>query len=123
LKAVHAWRAGGLLFERQVHALVTTVLLRVTGPDALDGDAQTQPPDRQFGEVEQRVRAGERHAVVGANGRRQAALEEQLLESGDGGVFAGRIQRFAKEQKTGGVIGDGERVAVVSVAELELALE
>ena len=57
--------------------------------DALDGDAQAQPPDGQLGEVEHGVGAGEGDAVVGADGGRQAALEEELLEGGDGGVFAG----------------------------------
>ena len=110
-------------FKRQVHALVTAVLLRVAGLDALDGDAQAQPPDRQLGEVEQGVGAGEGDAVVGADGGGQATLEEQLLEGGDGGVFAGGIEGFAKQQETGGVVGDGQGVAVVTVAELELALE
>jgi hypothetical protein len=45
------------LFEREVHALMTGVLLRLAGPDALDRNAQAQPPDRQLGEVEQRVGA------------------------------------------------------------------
>jgi hypothetical protein len=79
----------GFLFQGEVHALVTTVLLRMAGLDALDGDAQAQPPDGQLGEVEQGVGAGEGDAVVGADGGREAALEEELLEGGDGGVFAG----------------------------------
>jgi hypothetical protein len=45
LQAVHAGRPGGFLFQRQVHALMTAVLLRMAGLDALDGDAQAQPPD------------------------------------------------------------------------------
>ena len=61
----------------------------MAGLDALDRDAQAQPPDGQLGEVEQGVGTGEGNAVVGANGSGQTALEEELLEGGDGGVFAG----------------------------------
>src|SRR5215475_7440135 len=89
LEAVSTGRARGFFFQSQVHALVTAVLLRVTRLDAFDGDAQAQPPDRQLGEVEQRVRASKWNTVVGADGGRQAALEKQLLEGGDGGVLAG----------------------------------
>jgi hypothetical protein len=39
---------GRLAFERQVHALVTPVLLRLARLDALDRDAEAQPPDREL---------------------------------------------------------------------------
>ena len=39
----------------------------MTGLDAFDGDAQPQPPDRELGEVEQRVGRGEGRAVVRAD--------------------------------------------------------
>jgi hypothetical protein len=51
-----------------VHALMTAVLLRMTGLDAFDRDAQTQPPHRKLREIEQGVGAGERRAVVRADG-------------------------------------------------------
>jgi hypothetical protein len=61
-------------FEREMHALVAAVLLRTTGLDALDGDAQSQPPDGQLGEIEQGIGAGEGDAVVGSDGGGQATL-------------------------------------------------
>jgi hypothetical protein len=93
------------------------------GLDALDGDAEAQPPDGEPGEVEQGVGAGERHAVVGADGGGQAARAEQVREGGDGGRLARGIERFAEQQVARGVVGDGERVAIVAVAEPELAFE
>ncbi len=83
LQAVHAGRPGGLFLEREMHALVTPVLLGISRLDPLDGDAEFQPPDREFGEVEQGIRAGEGHAVVGSDSLREAALLEKLLERGD----------------------------------------
>ncbi len=83
LKAVHAGGAAGLCFEGEVHALVAAVLPGMAALDALDGDAEAQPPDREVGEVEQGVGAGERDAVVGADGAGQAAFAEQALEGGD----------------------------------------
>jgi hypothetical protein len=65
LQAVHAGQAGGLLLERQVHALVPAILLRVTGLDALDQDAETKPPDGVLGKVEEGIRAGEGNPVAG----------------------------------------------------------
>jgi hypothetical protein len=88
LQAVHAGWAGRFLLQREMQALMAAVLLRAAGLDALDRDAEPQPPDGQLGEVEEGVGAGEGHAVVGANGQRQAAFPEELLEGGDGEVLA-----------------------------------
>ena len=110
-------------FKREVHALVAAVLLRVAGLDALDGDAQAQPPDGELGKIEQGVRAGKGDAVVGADGGGQAALVEELLEGGEGGVFARGFEGFAEQQIARGMVGDGQRVAIMAVAEQELTLE
>ena len=109
LQAVHAGRSGCFLLQRQMHALVAAVLLRVARLDALDGDAEAQPPDGELGEIEEGVGAGERHAIVGPDRRGQATLLEELLEGGDGGVFAGRFEGFAEQQVARGVVGDSQR--------------
>ena len=44
LQGVLAWRSGGFLLERQVHALVPSVLVRFAGLDVLEGDAEPEPP-------------------------------------------------------------------------------
>src|SRR5579871_4433783 len=88
-----------LLLEREMHALVAAVLLGMAGLDAFDGDAEPQPPDGELGEIEQAVRTGERDAIVGTDRRGQAALLEELLEGGDGGVFPRRFRRLT-QQKT-----------------------
>src|SRR3546814_7977085 len=103
-----AGRPGGFLFEGEVHALVTAVLLRLSRLDALDGDTEPEPPHRQLRQVEEGVGAGEGDAVVGANGVGQAPLLEQLLERGDGGVLAGRRQSFAEQHEARGVVGNGQ---------------
>ena len=52
LQAVRAGRAGGLLLEREMHALMASILLRVSRLDALDLNAEPEPPDRKLREVE-----------------------------------------------------------------------
>ena len=89
LQDVHPWRADSLLCQGQRHAFVAAVLLRTPWPDALDLDSEPKPPDRQLREVEQSIGAGKRHVVIGADGTRQAALTDQALEGGDGGLLAG----------------------------------
>jgi hypothetical protein len=53
-----------------VHALVPAVLLGMSRLDALDLDAQAQPPDRQLAEAVQRMRRGKRDRVVGPDALR-----------------------------------------------------
>jgi len=44
LQEIEGSGLGGLVFQRQVHAFVTTVLFRVPWLDAFDVVAQAQPP-------------------------------------------------------------------------------
>jgi len=97
-----------------MHALVAAVLLWVARLDALDGDAEPQPPHRKFGEIKEAVRTSERHAIVGPDRLGQATLLEELLEGSDSKVLAGRFKGFAEQQKARGVVGDSQRKAVLA---------
>ena len=78
-EVVRRW-FGRLQLQGQMHTLVAAVLLRVAGLDAFDCDPEPEPPDREFGQVEECVGTGEGHAVIGADGSRQAKLLEYALE-------------------------------------------
>src|ERR1043166_1345587 len=80
LQEVLARRLGGFLLQRQVHALVSAVLLRLPGLDTLERDPQAQPPHRELAQAEERGGAGEGHAVVGADRAWQAVVLESALE-------------------------------------------
>lgn len=123
LQAVHAGRAGCFLFQGEMHPFVASVLLGMAGLDALDGDAGAEPPDRQLREIVEAVRACKRQAVIGADGIRQTALLEQPDEGLERARFLGRLEGFAHQNEARGLIGDGQRVTVFPVAELELTLE
>ena len=102
---------------------MAAVLLRMAGLDALDGDAQPQPPDREAGEIVEAVGTGERQPVVAADGDGQAAVTEQPLERGDDRGFPGRFEGLAQQQIARRMVGDRQGVTVAAIAELELALE
>jgi hypothetical protein len=51
LQTVHSGRSGCFFPQCEMHALVAAVLLWVARLDALDGDAEPQPPHREFGEI------------------------------------------------------------------------
>jgi len=88
LQTVHTRWPGSLLFQGQMHAFVAAVLLWPAGPDAFDRDAEPQPPNGEFGKIEQAVRAGEWNAIIGSDGVRQAALTKQPPEGGNRQIFA-----------------------------------
>jgi hypothetical protein len=87
-----------------MHALAPPVLLRMAGLDALDLDAQAQPPDGKLRETEEADGAGEGNAVVGADGVGQAALAKQPVEGGDGEILPRGLQGLAQEQEARGGI-------------------
>ena len=88
--------------------------------DALDANTQAKPPDRKFAQVEQGVSRSEGNAVVAADAGRQATLLKKPLKHREGVVLSGRRKRFTSEQKTAGMIADGEWITVLAIAEQEL---
>ena len=52
LQKVGSGRLGGFLFQGEMHAFVPAVLLRMPRLDAFNANAQAEPPDRQFAQVE-----------------------------------------------------------------------
>ena len=105
-----------------MHAFMTTVLLGMAGLDAFDANAQTQPSHREFAQVEQSMSRSKGHAVVAANVGGQATFAKKPLKYSESVVFPGRRKRLTSEEKAAGVIGDGERIAVVMIPQQELAL-
>ena len=100
---------------------MTAVLFWVPRLDALDVDAEAQPPDGQLRQTEQGVAGGEGHAVVCSDGSGQPEVLESSLENTEGKVRACRGNAFTGEQITGSIVGDGEWITVLAVAEHELA--
>ena len=115
LQEVAAGRLGGLELQGQMHALMAAVLLRMAGLDALDFDAEPEPPDGELGEVEERIRTGEGNAVIGADGPGQAELLEDGLEYGESVGFLGGGKRFTSEQVAAGEVGDCQRIAIAPI--------
>ena len=67
LKKIGGGRLGGLFLQSQMHALMTPILLRMAGLDALNADPQAEPPHRELAQVEQRMCGSERHTVIAAD--------------------------------------------------------
>src|SRR5258707_632006 len=73
-------RARGLRLERGMHALVTAILLRRAGLDALQTNAQLDPMPRKPSQTAGTGARGKRGAVVAAHRARQTKLAEGLLD-------------------------------------------
>src|SRR5467141_2028714 len=99
-----------------MHALMTAVLLRMARLDALNANAQPEPPDRELAQVEERVGGSEGHAIIAADVGRQAALLKKPLKHGKRVVFYGARKNVTGEEIPAGMIGDGQRVAVLMIA-------
>src|ERR1700739_2938104 len=105
-----------------MHAFMAAVLLRMPRFDAFHADFQAHPPDRELAQVKQGMGGSEGHAVVAADVGRQAALLKKPLKHSESIVFPGRRKSLTGEEKTAGMVGDRQRIAVLTIGEQELAL-
>jgi hypothetical protein len=119
LKAVHARRAGCLLFEREVRALMAPFCRGWPGLMR----SMAMPSRSHQRESFDRLNKALGLAKGAPLSERMACGRPRSLEGGDGEVFACRIKGFAQKREARGMVGDGQRIAVSAVAELELALE
>ena len=108
LQEVFPRRFGGFFLQGQVHAFVPTVLLWITRLDALDADAEAQPPDREFAEAEEGAVAGEGHTVVAADRPRQPEVLESPFKDGKSIDLLGGLEGLAAQQVAAGEVGDGQ---------------
>ena len=104
-----------------MHPLMATVLLRMTWRDPLQLDAKAEPPHRELAEAIEGMRGGKRQPVIGSNPSRETKFFERALEHGKGKFLLCRRQRLTRQQIPAGEIRDGERIAVLPIAEQELA--
>jgi hypothetical protein len=113
---------GGVGFESLVEAFVSAVLLGVGGLDEFGGDAEPDPPGGELGQAAEGA-GGEGDAVVRADPLREPVLPEQAFKRHAGRCQQGPGQRVAGEQVAAVAVDDGEGIAVLAVAGLELAFE
>ena len=92
------------------------------GRIAFDADTQAEPPDGELAEVEQGMGGSEGHAVVAEDIGGQTTFFKKPLKYGKSIIFFGGRERLAGQEKTAGVIGDRQRIAVVMIPQQELAL-
>jgi hypothetical protein len=121
LQEVGDRRLGGFFLQGEMHALMAAILLRMARLNALNANAEAKPPDGEFAQVKQGVCGSKGHAVVTADVGGQATLFEKPLKHRESVVFSGRGKRFTSEEKTAGMVSNGEWVAVLTIAEQELA--
>src|ERR1700674_4036339 len=115
-------RLGGRRLERAVHPFLTAVLLGLARLDALRPYPELEEPPRELAQSTER-NTGERDTIVSADRVRQSILTEHRLEAGAGAAALRPIQTLATEQIATVVVADRQRIAALSVAEPELALE
>ena len=97
-------------------------MLRMTRFDALDANSHPEPPPGELTQVEQGVGGSKGHATVAADVGRQAALLKKPFKHGKSIAFLGARKSLTGEEITAGMISDGQRIAVLTIPQQELAL-
>lgn len=115
-------RPGAFGLPRAMHPLVAAVLLGGGGLGEIRQDPQAQPPHGERGESAERLR-GEGHPVVRADAPGQAVLGKGASEHRLALTGLRTGQPLTAQQHPAVPIRDGERIAVLTIAELELAFE
>src|ERR1700732_560897 len=105
-----------------MHGFLAAGLWGMARLEALDGNAEPQPPNGESAQVEETIGRGEGHAVVGTNGLGQAAFPKQALKGSKGALFLDGLHGLAEQKVTAGVIGNGQGVTIPLISQHELAL-
>src|SRR5947209_10887816 len=116
------WRRGGIPQQRQVHALMPAVLLRLAGLDALWNHAGLDQLDRQPRQSAGATR-GKRRAVVGSHVMRKPELAECRIQHRPDMIGVGARQRLTAQQIAAMRIRDRQRLAALAVPGHKPALE
>src|SRR5436190_5617334 len=112
-----------VFFQRAMEALMTPILLRLSGLNALQLDAQAQPPHTQFAQASQRSGSKGR-SVVRADGPRHPILPERADHDGLHYLPPGAgAQPLAAQQITAVSVGQSKRTALVTITRAEPSLE
>ena len=98
-------------------------MLRMSGLDPFNGNSKPEPPDREFGEVEQGIGRSEGHTIVRADGGGKPAFPEQLFKGLNGSFFAHGLERLTHQKIARGMIRDGEGIVIAPVTNRELPRE
>src|ERR1700761_2694274 len=113
---------GCALLEGAVKPLMTSVLLGVSGLDALGNDTELDPPHAERRQAAQRL-GGEGRPVIATDPSWNAELCECTLVVRTCQLGRLACQSLATNQVARRSVSDGERVTPRAIAELEVALE
>ena len=105
-----------------MHALMTPVLLRVSGVDSLQLNPEPDPPHAEPRKPRQ-ARRGERRTVIGKDPRGQAVLPESRFHQRPHVRRVAARDPLTTQQIAARRIGNRQRIAAFAVADLEPTLE
>src|SRR5262245_29718304 len=101
---------------------MAAVLFGMARRNPFESDAEPEPPHGEFAQAIERVRRREGHAVIRAQGVRQAEVLKGALKDAEGVPLLRRRERFTGQEVATRIVADRQRGAVALVAEQKLAL-